>query len=110
MVEGLGQVVVRAQLEPDDAVGVVAARDQHQDGRVRARADPPADLEAVQVGQHDVEEHGLEGPAGEEGEALLRPRGDRHLEAVPGQVLRDHGREMRIVLDHEDAVGHGGGW
>ena len=37
-VEGLGDIVVGAELEPDDAVDVLAARRQHDDRQLRAAA------------------------------------------------------------------------
>ena len=61
--ERLGQVVVGAQLEADDAVHGVAARGQHQDRRLRAGAHAPADLEAVDIGQHQIEHQRVEGLA-----------------------------------------------
>src|SRR5205823_6776539 len=37
-IEGLRQAVIRAELEPDDAVDVLAARGQHDDRHLRAAA------------------------------------------------------------------------
>ena len=54
-VEGLGQVVVRAQLEAHDAVDVLAPGGEHEDGRLAAPPDLPGDLHAVPAGQHEVE-------------------------------------------------------
>ena len=53
--ERLRHVVVGADLEPGDAVGLLVARGQHHDRHRRARADAPADVEAVDPGQADVE-------------------------------------------------------
>ena len=53
--ERLRHVVVGAELEPDDAVGLLAARRQQDHGQVGASADPAAELEAVGAGQHHVE-------------------------------------------------------
>ena len=47
-----------------------------------AGADAAADLEAVHVRQHHVQQHGLEAAAAEEGQAALARGGHRHLEAV----------------------------
>jgi hypothetical protein len=54
--ERLGEVVVGAELQPDDAVEHLGARGEHQDGR-RDAALPqrPAHVEPVAAGQHDVE-------------------------------------------------------
>ena len=54
--KGFDQVVVGAGVETGDAVGDAIARGQQQDRRLDARrAQPAADLEAVDAGQHDVE-------------------------------------------------------
>ena len=53
----LGQVVVGAGVEPLDALIEPAARGQHQDRDGRAvRAQLPADVEAVDARQQDVED------------------------------------------------------
>ena len=55
-VEGLGQVVVGAHLEADDAVDLLALGREHDDGHVLpGAAQPPANAEAVLAGQHEVE-------------------------------------------------------
>src|SRR5215212_9510536 len=53
--ERLGDVVVRPELEPDDPVYLVVAGGQHDDGHVALRPNPPYDLRAVELGEHDVE-------------------------------------------------------
>ena len=59
MVDRLGQVLVAAGLEPGDHVLRVGHRGDHDDRRERERgvgAQPPADLDAVELGHHDVEQ------------------------------------------------------
>ena len=69
-------------------------------------ADPAADLEAVAVGQHHVEEHRVE---------TLLPGPRRPSAAVPAaltskpkrpQVVGHEQRQRRVVLDHQDALAH----
>ena len=55
--ERLHDVVVGAELEPDDPVGLLAARGDDDDRHVRALAQPPADVEPVDVGQAQVQQH-----------------------------------------------------
>ena len=55
-VERLRQIVVGADLEPDDLVDVLVAGGQHQDRDIGGLADAPADLDPVEVGQHQVED------------------------------------------------------
>ena len=54
-----GQIIVRADLEPHDAVGLLAARSQHEHGDIAGLADLLEDLEAIHAGEHQVEDHGL---------------------------------------------------
>ena len=103
-VERLGQVVVGAELEADDAVDDLPARGQHQQRRLHAAsAEVAADVEAVLARQRDVEDQQIE----------LRPRAHFHGRvAVEGDVdvvafalqtvaQRDH--EAVLILDEEDA-------
>src|SRR6478752_5637913 len=53
--ERFRQVIVGAQLQPDDAVRLLAACGQHQNRQVRVRPDPAAELETVDPGKHHVE-------------------------------------------------------
>ena len=54
--ERLGDVVVGARLEPDDLVELGVLRGEHQDVGVAEGAHAAADLDAVDVGQADVED------------------------------------------------------
>ena len=53
--ERLRDVVVRAELEPEHLVELVVARGEHDDRDGALRADPLADLEPVDLREHDVE-------------------------------------------------------
>ena len=55
--ERLGDIVVCTQLETHDLVGLFLTGGQHDDRRVLFRAHPPADLKAVHLGQHHVQQN-----------------------------------------------------
>ena len=55
--ERLGHVVVGAGVERGDLVALLAARRQHDDRHRAPLAQPPDDLQAVHVGQAEVEDH-----------------------------------------------------
>ena len=55
--ERLRLVVVGAQVERLDLVALVLSDRQHDDGRRRPRPEPPADLEPVDAGKVQVEDH-----------------------------------------------------
>ena len=110
-VEGLGEIVVGAELEPDHFVHVFALGRQHDDGQARqigSGADPSADLEAVHAREHEVEEDEL-GPAlGERGETPGAVRGHRHVDIVLAEIFRHEGAQAGVVVDEQrgDSVGH----
>ena len=54
--ERLGEVVVGADGEPDDEVGLGVAGGEHQDGHRAVALDAPAHLEAVEAREHQVED------------------------------------------------------
>jgi len=58
--EGFGEVVVGAQFEPHDAVGLVHAPGQHQDGNLRLLAQATRDLHAVFPGKPHVQDHDVD--------------------------------------------------
>ncbi len=55
--ERLGEVVVGADGQADEEVGLRVPGGQHEDGHRPVLLDPPADLEPVEAGQHEVEDH-----------------------------------------------------
>ena len=55
--KGLDHVVVRAELEPEHLVEHLALCGEHDDGALRFLADLAANLPAVELGQHDVEQN-----------------------------------------------------
>ena len=69
--ERLGDVVVGADLEPGDLVGLAALRGQHDDRHLAARAQLAADLDAVELGQHQVEDDEVEATLVEASSASL---------------------------------------
>jgi hypothetical protein len=102
--EGLHHVVVGAEVEAVHAVvHLVARREQQHRHPLRAAAQPAQHLEAVDIGQPDVEDHEIE--------ALARRRLDRQLAArhhVDRIALgtQDAGKALvqgSVVLDDQDA-------
>ena len=96
--ERLDDVVVRAELEPDDAVDLLALRRDHDDRHVRAGPQLAADREAVDIGQPNVEQHEV-GRRRVEG---FLPGGDTgDLEALRREPLDERLRDRVFVLDDE---------
>ena len=104
-VEGLGQVVVGPRFQAVHDVGGQALRGQHQDGNeVAGLARAIGDREAVDAGQHDVEDHEVVANGRPRGEARERLRAvAHHVDLVPFELeveLHALG-EVLLVLDDE---------
>ena len=59
-IERLGEIVVGAGFEAGNAVGVIAAGSEYDDGYLRMQANAAENFAAVENRQHDVEDNDLE--------------------------------------------------
>ena len=100
--ERLRHVVVRAELEPGDAVDLLVARRHDHDRQARGAADGTAEIEAVGVGKLEVEDREPDLVLLERQQRLGAPRGPDHPEAVLLEVGADERRDVLLVLDEQD--------
>ena len=100
--ERLDHVVVGAQLETDDAVGLRAARGEHDDRHGRLAPQLAADLAPVAVRQRDVEQDEARVAAAEELQRGARRRRDDRLEALALERARERLGDRALVLDEQD--------
>ena len=105
--EGLGDVVVGAELQPDDAVrllGLGGEHDHRHGGGRRIGAHRPAHVEAVHARQHHVEDHQIGRRAAQPRQHVASRVGD--VDGVGGffEVVADQRRDVGVVLGHEDAA------
>ena len=107
--EGFGQVVVRSKFETLDSVLLLPLGGQYENGHVcqrRIRADHLQDAVTVKARQHAVEDkqvgrlplQSLEGSGAAQ-------RGFDPV-ALPGQLVRDQGGDLCLVLDDQNPCGH----
>ena len=76
--------------------------------RRRVLLEGTADLDTVEPGQQEIEQHQVGTVATHRLEAGLAVRGRRHLEALAGQVVLDEFEDIGLVFDdHDSALGHG---
>ena len=104
--ERLRDVVVRAELQPDDLVDLGVPRRQHHDRDAGFGPDLARHLEPGQLGQHQVEQHEVRLIALE---ALERGAAVGRLddaESVGLQGLGERLAQRRLVLDDEDRLCH----
>ena len=102
--ERLGQVVVGADLQADDAVHGFAARREHQQ-RQAARAGFGAQLarevQPVAVGQHQVQQQRVVAAVAQQVAPGLERACTVHLEAVAAQVVAHHGGQAGVIVDQQ---------
>jgi hypothetical protein len=106
--EGLRQIIVGAEAEPQDSIGIgtPGGEEQNRD-RVATVAEPTTHLEAVDAGQHDVQHDEIES-VGPRFDGLQSPLSRVHgldLETVQGQRLAQTVGEVWIVLDQQESGG-----
>ena len=100
--ERLRDVVVRAELEPDDLVQLVVAGREHDDRHRAARAEPLADLEPVDPRQHDVEHDEIGILVREDVEGLLAVEGGDDAETVAFERIPQELLDGFLVVDEQD--------
>ena len=100
--ERLRDVVVRPELEPGHAIDLLVARREHHHRQGRGRADRPADVEPVRVGQLEIEDRETDVVALELGQPLGPAGRPDDAEPVPLQVGADEGGDVLLVLDEQD--------
>ncbi len=107
--ERLGHVVVRPGREPDERVDLLGARRDEDDVDVRRATHRPQHVEAVEVRQTDVEQDEVGGAAvRRERPAQRLGAGARlgHEMALGLEVGAQHGADLGLVVDDEDAARH----
>ena len=107
-VEGLGEVVVRPQLQAHDLVHVVGAGGEHDDGHRAVLAQPAADLPAVHPGHHQIQHDQVRLEPARRFQALLPvPRGV-HAEALAVEVEPGELDDALFVVYDQNGGRHGG--
>ena len=105
-VEGLGHIVIGAQLQADDLVHVVGAGGEDDDGDVARLAQLAADLEAVHLRHHDVEDDQVGLVGLDLLQRLTAVIGGLDLESFLGEVEAGELDDIPLVVDDQDFGGH----
>src|SRR5271169_5715870 len=108
--EGLGDVVVGAEFETEDAVGFAALRGQENYGhgcQAGGLANSAADFESIFAGDHDVEHEESGSLAFGVGEHVGAGGIHADREAFVFEMMADEAGNVRVVFDDEKAGFHG---
>ena len=104
--ERLGQIVVRAGLQPGDALRHLGTGREHQHGRAIADgAHPPADLQAVETGHQHVEDDRVGRVDSERADRLASVDCRRHLEPTQVEQERERLAHGRLIVYDEQTHG-----
>ena len=105
-VERLGQIVVCADLQSDDAIDVLAAGGQQNDGHGGAPSKGAQNLEAVLLGQHHVENDELVAAARREIDCACARMMGIDIKPFAAQQLADQLAQLPVVVHDQDGPGH----
>ena len=97
-VEGLDHIVVRPQFQAQHLVKGLALGGEHDDRRVARGADAPADLPAVHLGHHHVQQHKAGLLALKGGHGGLAVGGDDGLVALLCQIQPQQFADVLVVV------------
>lgn len=104
--EGFGDVVVGAELEAGHPVCLVAPGGEDDDRDVAEALESAQHVEAVHVGEADVEQHQGERPPPELAERLAAVARPDDPVLLVQQVLLHEGAHAVVVLDEQDRASH----
>jgi len=105
--ERFDQIVVGAQLQAQHPVQLRRLGGQHQDRQVIvAGAQPLANRQPVQIGQHQVQNHQIVAMLGETRQGFLSAAGDiRHAVNI-AEMQFDQSGDLAVVLDEQYLARH----
>ena len=100
--ERLADVVVGADLQAQQAVHLFHPGGDHQNRHLRETADRLAHFHAVAVGQHQVEQHGVEVAVAHALLGVGGAAGLLRLEMAVAQIVRQQLRQPGLILDDQN--------
>ena len=108
--EGLGHVVVAADFQSQDAIHLVGPRRQEQHRRARQHRGVPdlaAQLKAVQIGQHDVQQDQIGLGLLQRAQGAFRAAEQLRLIPMADEVVLDQRGKLRFILHDGNFFRHG---
>jgi hypothetical protein len=102
-IEGLGEVVIGADFEADDAVDVVAVGGEHDDGDRGGCADLAEDFKAAHAGEHDIENDQGIGAGESAAEAHGAVMDGFGAQSLRNEIFRDEFAQFHVVIHNQNA-------
>ena len=103
--EGLGDVVIRAELQPGDPIGLLGSRREHDDRDIAGTPHRPGDIEPVHARQGQIEDHQVGTVAREMLQRVLAVARGHDLETCALEVVANQADDRRFIVDDEH-LGH----
>ena len=100
----LDDVIVRADIQPENPIRVLVLGGNHQNRHARHPADAAADLQSVQPRQHDIQQDQRRLGRVEQGERLLAGLRRQHRPPLFFDVLRQNIDDLRVVVHHQNRI------
>jgi hypothetical protein len=105
--EGLGDVVISAEVQSDDFVDLLTFSSQHQDGRrIFFGAELFAYVVPTRAGEHDVQDDDGRVALGYSIDGFIATVADGHVKAVPFHDFFESEQDMRVIFDDENSGFH----
>jgi len=105
--EGLGDVVISAEVQSDDFVDFLTFRSQHENGRrIFFGAELFAYVIPACAGEHDVQDDDGRVALGYSVDSFIATVADGHVETVPFHDFFESEEDMRIIFDDKDSGFH----
>ena len=104
-VEGLGEIVVRSELEADDAVRLLAHRREHDDRHVGLAPHPACEVEPTLPRQHQIEDDEVEMGVRPSPPRLARVAHGGHPEPVALEEAGQQLADLAVVVNDQDVLG-----
>jgi hypothetical protein len=99
--ERLDHVVIGPQLEAGDPLGLLSPRGDEDDRYPRLSADASDHLEAVELGEHDVDERDVDPAATQQRQRVQAITGLQHLVALLLQIQAEKAPKRMLVIDDQ---------
>src|SRR5208282_5310598 len=102
-IKRLGQIIVGANFQANDAVDVFSPCSQQKYRKARGGANAAQDFETVDAGQHYVEDHQQVAAAGGALQPAFTIMSGFHDKALGLQVFSHQSTELDVIVDDQNA-------